>query len=228
MFKIGDTVVCKDSRGRDDYITEGSIYVVNYFDNYDELLAIKDNTGNTKLFFSNRFELVERKEQQEPMVTIPESEYHSLIEEINMLQELIAELSAPVDTAQEQQAYTYQQMQKVLVNHPSFKELSDGSHCEELVGTIKLLQDAYDTNVNLNMKYPEQFKPVSEYTLEDWKEAYDNDWVFECRNGDFTKIVGINEGETAYPVESTEAWLRLDGNESWSELSTNDIVKRIK
>lgn len=88
------------------------------------------------------------REQQDPVVTIPQSEYDNLVEEINMLQELIAELSAPqpVDTAQEQQAqaYTYQQMQKVLVNHPSFKELSDGSHCEELVGTIVRLQSAYD------------------------------------------------------------------------------------
>lgn len=227
MFKIGDEVVCKDSRGREDYITEGSIYVVNYVNTYDELLTVVDDTGKSQEFFIDRFKLAEK--QQDPMVSIPQSEYDDLIEQINMLQELIAELSGPqpVDTAQEQQAYTYQQMQKVLVGHPSFKELSDGSHCEELVGTIRLLQDAYDELNNDKEFKLELFKPVSEYTMDDWKDAYDNDWVFECRNGDFTKIIGLDYGDTNWPVESQHTWLRLDGTE-YNSGSSTDIIRRIK
>lgn len=82
----------------------------------------------------------------QPMVTITEEEYHSLIEEINMLQELIAELSAPVDTAQEQQAWTYRELQKLLRNHHSFQD-ADGentTHAQELCDTVRVLQAAYD------------------------------------------------------------------------------------
>lgn len=94
--------------------------------------------------------VVIESEKQDPLVTISQAEYDNLIEEINMLQELITELSAPVDTAQEQQAETYRELQKLLTNHHSFQDANGGNttHCEELCDTVLVLQSAYDRVYN--------------------------------------------------------------------------------
>lgn len=122
--------------------------------------------------------IVVGSEQQDPLVTIPQSEYDNLIDEINMLQELVAELSK--------------------------------------------------TNVNLATDYPEQFKPISEYTLADWELAREEDWVFECHNGSKVRIMETytNGG---YVLRGDDCLTRtIDGHWCAGETDGDDIVKRIK
>lgn len=92
-----------------------------------------------------------------PLVTISQIEYDNLVEEVNLLQELLAEAN-----------------QKII-----------------------LLES---TNVNLNMEYPEQFKPVSEYTLADWDLAMNEGWVFEQNNGFHVTVNSVCYDED-FPIE---------------------------
>lgn len=107
------------------------------------------------------------------LVQIEQEEYDNLIEQINMLQELVAELS---------------------------KE-----------------------------KESEAFKPISEYTIDDWQQALKEGWVFCQRNGDLTNIMSVDSDPlTEYPVESESCWLRLNGQELFGGKYNLDIVARIK
>lgn len=174
---------------------------------------------------------------EDPLVTIPESEYHSLIEEVNMLQELVKELSAPHDTALEQQAETYRALNETLTRHESFQEGEDGvftSRCEELLNTIDFLHEVYDdwkTNdyrAAVASAGSDAFKPISEYTLEDWKQALDEEWEFECRDGHTVKIDYINYGED-YPIVGDDYWYRnIAGVWYVGDTDSDDIVKRIR
>ena len=105
------------------------------------------------------------------LVQIEQEEYDNLIEEINMLQELVAELS---------------------------KE-----------------------------KEREAFKPISEYTIEDWQQAVREGWVF------------MTEGQGPVTVSNVEKGVQLKGGEkgSWwvnmpSGIDTDGegytVVERIK
>lgn len=174
---------------------------------------------------------------KDPLVTIPESEYHSLIEEVNMLQELVKELSAPQDTALEQQAETYRALNETLTRHESFQEGEDGvftSRCEELLNTIDFLHEVYDdwkTNdyrAAVASAGSDAFKPIGEYTLEDWQQAIDEDWKFKCRDGYPVQVVEVNR-TFKYPVECTDGLCRdIKGFWCSDKVDEDDIVKRIR
>lgn len=127
--------------------------VYNVVGQNDTTYGILSSKGNLHLYDKNKLHdlimagivVLVGQPLTQPMVTITEEEYHSLIEEINMLQELIAELSS-VDTAREQQAETYQELQKLLTNHHSFQDANGESttHAQELCDTVLVLQAAYD------------------------------------------------------------------------------------
>jgi hypothetical protein len=175
---------------------------------------------------------ISEKQPKSPMVTISEEEYHSLIEEINMLQELIVELSS-VNTVQEQQAETYQELQKLLRNHHSFQD-ADGkntTHAEELISTVKVLQSAYDRLASTPAKQEvitSGFKPISEYTLADWELACEQDWIFKCRNGCNIRIMEtFTNGD--YVVRGDDNLTRtIDGHWIAGDTDGADIVKRVK
>lgn len=173
----------------------------------------------------------------DPLVTIRQSEYDDLISEINALQDLVKELSAPQDTALEQQAETYRALNETLTRHESFQEGEDGvstTRCEELLNTIDFLHEVYDdwkTNdyrAAVASAGSDAFKPISEYTLEDWQQAIDEDWEFECRDGHTVKIYCINYGED-YPIVGDDDWCRnIEGVWYVGDTDLDDIIKRIR
>lgn len=126
--------------------------VYNVVADNDTTYGILSSKGNLHLYDKNKLHdlimagivVLVGQPLTQPMVTITEEEYHSLIEEINMLQELVTELSSPVDTAQEQQAETYRALQELLTNHPSFQGYKPATHAQELCNTVRVLQAAYD------------------------------------------------------------------------------------
>lgn len=125
---------------------------------------------------TNDWNIVSESTQTDPLVTIKQSEYDDLISEINALQELVKELSAPQDTT-----------------------------CDNT------------------------FKPISEYTLEDWKQACVEDWEFECRDGDVVQIINVDEEDVTYPVKGTDNyWRDVKGFWYTGRTDSGDIVKRIR
>lgn len=151
-----------------------------------------------------------------------------------MLQELVAELSAPQDkSAQEQQAETYRALQMLLVAHPSFQDDAgeNTTHLEELVNTVMELQAAWDRLASTPKKEVTDntgFKPISEYTLADWEQACKEDWVFECRNGDSIRIVYMYPN-SVYALRGDDDLTRtVNGYWIAGENDDDDIVKRIK
>lgn len=236
MFKVGDKVACIADI---DNLSYGKVYTVLGTERLLEdrlLLAVMDDMNEKRWYYTTRFTSAIIK-NPDPQVTIPESEYHSLIEEVNMLQELVKELSAPQDTALEQQAETYLALNDTLTRHESFQEGEDGvstTRCEELLNTIDFLHEVYDdwkTNdyqAAVASAGSDAFKPISEYTLEDWQQAIDEDWKFECRDGHTVKIDCINYGED-YPIVGDDGWYRnIAGAWYVNCVDQDDIVKRIR
>lgn len=186
---------------------------------------------------TNVWNIVSESTQTDPLVTIKQSEYDDLISEINALQELVKELSAPQDTALEQQARTYRVLNDKLISHESFQEGEDGefiSRCEELLNTVDFLHEIYaewktnDYQASVTSAGSDAFKPIIEYTLEDWKQACDEDWEFECRNGYPVQVVEVNRALN-YPVECTDGLCRdIKGFWCSDRVDEDDIVKRIQ
>ena len=74
------------------------------------------------------------------------------------------------------------------------------------------------------------FKPVSQYTLEDWQQAIDNEWVFKCRGGSIVAIVTINQGESCRPILCSAGWYH-NINGMWNEdvgQDGSDIIERVR
>lgn len=143
MFEVGDKVVCIADI---DNLSYGQVYQVLNTDMWDDRAVVQviDDVDEECWYYVTRFASVIIK-NPDPMVTIPESEYHSLIEEVNMLQELVAELSSPKDADQVKQAETYRELQMLLVAHPSFQDgAGENTIHEELVNTVMELQSAWD------------------------------------------------------------------------------------
>lgn len=176
MFKVGDKVYLREDSewniGDDSNPLNviGTVvkltpdYVLNYYVRWDN--GIRNQYDAKDLVLVSDLKI-------DPLVTILQSEYDDLIEQINMLQELVSEL---------------------------YKE-----------------------------KESEAFRPISEYTIDDWKQAKDEIWVFRQRNGDLTTILTVvDDDNTDWPVEINHRWFMLDGYEYSDDLSKYDIVERIK
>ena len=174
MFKVGDKVVCVDNTDNEGIITLGQTYTIEYIN--DNICNIEERPEYD--WFLTRFQLAL---DIDPLVEIRQSEYTALIEEINLLQELLAEAN------------------------------------EKLAGL-----ESKEFKLS-------EFKPISEYTFEDWEQAAYNNWMFEQRNGDVVTVNGLDDvNETTYPVDTDNAWLTLSGREYLNVQSAFDILRRIK
>lgn len=159
------------------------------------------------------------------VVEITQAEYNSLIDEINMLRELVAEITLETDyTALGQQASTYRALNEKMSNHPSYKQGNGWSTREgELLEQLDVLFEAYDNVVYVEK---EQFKPVSEMTLEDWQQALEEGWEFEDNYGAVNTVdETTDDGEIYFSSFCYAFW--LDGKHS-IDPKNNFIVKRIK
>lgn len=167
MFKVWDKVVCVNAADSGDSLVSGKTYTIG--DVQEEYVVLEEDE-NGYAWMASRFQLVS---EVDPLVEIRQSAYDELIEEINLLQELLAEAN--------------QKLAKL------------------------------------------DFKPVKEYTLEDWEQAVYNNWMFEQRNGDLVTVNALDDAdETTYPVDTDNAWLTLSGREYLNTQSEFDILRRIK
>lgn len=174
MFKVGDKVVCVNNTDNEGIITLGKTYTIAYVNDDDGICNIKELPAYD--WFLTRFQLVS---EVDPLVEIRQSEYTALIEEINLLQELLAEANI------------------------------------KLAGL--------------------QFKPVTEYTLEDWQQARDKKWVFELYNGTEVFVQGIMDefNDSSHPVELStmfnklhECTVTVEGFMWYDEPKNDKSVKR--
>lgn len=96
----------------------------------------------------------------DPLVEIRQSEYTALIEEINLLQELLAEANAR----------------------------------------------------NQSIPEPTVFKPIDEYTMEDWEQARDEKWVFELYDGNYLSVHNVYfDVDEHYPVVTSAGSFTIGG-----------------
>lgn len=93
MFKVGDKVVCVDNTENEGILTLGKTYTVAEANNNIGVCRLKEIPSYD--WFLARFklesEIMNNTTPTEIMVEIRQSEYDELIEEINLLQELLAE-----------------------------------------------------------------------------------------------------------------------------------------
>jgi hypothetical protein len=168
--------------------------------------------------------------EQDPDVVIKQSDYDSLVDEINMLRELVAEITLETDyTALGQQASTYRALNEKMTKHPSYKQGDGWSTREsELLEQLDVLFEAYD-----NVVYTEKeqtFKPISAMTLEDWQQAMEEGWVFETRYGDVISSTATGSLSDAYPVRCSNGLAYTIRGYFWDSGKEHDadIIKRIK
>lgn len=107
------------------------------------------------------------------------------------------------------------------------------SEYDELIEEINLLQELLSEANARNHSIPEPtvFKPIAEYTMEDWSQALRNDWEFECRGGHIVTIQELDEhANDSRPVLCSVGWYH-NLNGMWDEstgVDNDDIIKRIK
>ena len=183
MFKAFDKVVCVEAAQlRGESLVLGKTYVLA--DVQEEYVVLEGCEESYYCYYwmDSRFKLESEimdnttPTELDPLVEIRQSEYDELIEEINLLQELLAE-----------------------------------------------------ANQKLAKLEPTEFKPVVQYTMEDWEQAVYNKWMFEQRNGNIVTVNALDDAEeTTYPVDTDNAWLTIRGREYLNVQSAFDIVRRIK
>jgi hypothetical protein len=131
-------------------------------------------------------------EEQDPEVTIRQSEVDAYIDEINMLRELVAEITLQSDfNSLEQQAEAFRVLNDKMLSHQSYKQGDGGStRIGELSKQLDVLFAAYDS---LAGKQKEQtFKPISEMTLADWQQAMEEGAVFEYHDGSILTLSEVS------------------------------------
>lgn len=163
-------------------------------------------------------------------VLIDQNYYDSLVDEINMLRELVAEITAETDyTALGQQASTYRALNEKMTKHQSYKQGDGRSTREgELLEQLDVLFEAYDNVVYVEKE--QAFKLVSEMTLEDWQQALEEGWEFETREGDVISVIDISVNKSSYPVKCDNSLLYTIRGYFWDSGKEYeaDIIKRIK
>jgi hypothetical protein len=131
--------------------------------------------------------------QSDAFVRITQEEYDSLIDEINMLRELVAEITLETDyTALGQQASTYRALNEKMLKHHSYKKGDGGSTREgELLDQLDTLFAAYDSLAGKQKE--QQFRPISEMTLEDWQQAMEEGWEFLDNYGYVNTVTKVTD-----------------------------------
>jgi hypothetical protein len=147
-FKVGDRVLRKFPEFDYMYMEAGKVYTVTevFGPEDDEHLYVD---GKSHFWDADYFELyVEPEEEHSP------SELEEAYARIDSLEELVTELSQELreetkfKVSLTQQANTYSKMVNALYRHRSFQFKNGSTYCEELLATIKLLQDSYDNKEN--------------------------------------------------------------------------------
>ena len=109
---------------------------------------------------------------------------------------------------------------------------------EELEAHVETLEEALEKvtkelielreKVNSGEFNSKEFKPISEMTMEDWRQALDEQWEFVAGKGITLSVTRIEEDQFIFPLRMSDGctyringWY-FNGNEAF------DIIKRIK
>lgn len=194
-----------------------------YFSYTKEIILEHIRLGNWQMLTAN-------KKEQDPEVTLRQSEVDAYIDEINMLRELVAEITLQSDfNSLEQQAEAFRILNDKMLGHQSYKQGDGGStRIGELSKQLDVLFAAYDS---LAGKQKEQtFKPISEMTLEDWQQAMEEGWEFKTRDDDVISVIALEINNTSYPVRCDNGYAYTTRGYFWDSGKEYeaDIMKRIK
>jgi hypothetical protein len=191
-YEVGDTFVYNDPKGENNgTFRNGSVVKLLTNDGSDCplfslyigecLIQVGRDDDNNPTAYAAWDKLTKHSktlsvEKQDPEVVIKQSDYDSLVDEINMLRELVAELTA--------------------------------------------------------VKEEQQFKPISEMTLEDWQQALEEGWKFSTHYmGDVTVYDVDSQPADLIPILVENAvgntwYIGIDGTDIDSEGWT--VVQRVK
>jgi len=224
------------------FTVSGNTYnVVMLGDGYPEVTNLRTGWSTTiykeaDIFFrikGGTWKIVdETSEEQGPKVAITQDEYDSLIDEINMLRDLVAEITLETDyTALGQQASTYRSLNEKMMKHQSYKRGDGGSTREgELLEQLDTLFAAYDSLASGTSNTT--FKPISEMTLEDWQQAENERWVFQTEHRGLLTVCDVD----CHPQDSIPILLEAVNGQTWyvgkdgtdSDNKGWTVVKRVK
>lgn len=179
-----------------------TIYTVSLREDDKVTLSwVKDNEQHSTVYCKSTVEMYitsghwevvnEHNKEQDPKVAIRQSEVDAYIDEINMLRELVAEITLQSDfNSLEQQAEAFRVLNDKMLSHQSYKQGDGGStRIGELSKQLDVLFAAYDS---LAGKQKEQtFKPISEMILEDWQQAMEEGWEFLDNYGDVNNVTEV-------------------------------------
>jgi hypothetical protein len=165
---------------------------ISWYNDEGELRTRMYNLADVAENVARNIWRIEKPDQTDPDVTIKQSEVDAYVDEINMLRELVAEITLEADVnSLEQQAEAFRVLNDKMLSHQSYKQGDGGStRIGELSKQLDTLFAAYDS---LAGKQKEQtFKPISEMTLEDWQQALEEGAVFEYHDGSTLTVLEVN------------------------------------
>jgi hypothetical protein len=196
MLKKGD-VVKRCSGGPEwfdnpaDNMFEGQYYTIRERDSGGVRLEGCEGYYNESFFtlefrpcektLSSQTTVATKPECVEPtqgLVEITQEEYDSLIDEINMLRELLAEAYKPT------------------------------------------------ANVDSTAETVPTFKPISEMTMEDWKQAQEEEWVFETETRGSATVCEVDCDAIRLEASLSHWWVSVTGYDDDEYGYT--VIKRIK
>lgn len=223
------------------FTVAGNTYSVVMLDaGYPEVTNLRTgwssiNFSESEIIFkikSGNWKVVDEVTEQDPEVTIRQSEVDAYIDEINMLRELVAEITLETDyTALGQQASTYRALNEKMLKHQSYKQGDGGSTREgELLEQLDTLFAAYDSLASGASNTT--FKPISEMTLEDWQQAENERWVFQTEHRGLLTVCDVD----CHPQDSIPILLEAVNGQTWyvgkdgtdSDNKGWTVVKRVK
>lgn len=147
MFNVGDKVVCIDNTDNEGIITLGKTYTIAYVNAGVTCCSIEEAPAYD--WFVTRFQLESEimnnttPTELDPLVEIHQSEYSALIEEVNLLQELLAEANQKLARLESKEAkpvseYTAEDWEQAKDEKWVF-ELNDGTEV-----FVKGIMDEFD------------------------------------------------------------------------------------
>lgn len=211
-FKVGDKVICID---RDDLGSDplelGKVYEV--ISTHEFYISIDIGDGEVLQYYPRRFELAEQSVQECPYDAIDELEA-----QVENLEELVSD-----------QAHQINQLTEALDYFTRLTHYFSTEGVGKLPNT-KLGGSVVDAILDyFKGDFEKQFKPVREYTLEDWEQAIANDWVFETRCGEKVTIDLIDGEECNRPILCSIGWYH-NINGMWNDTTgedADDIIRRV-
>lgn len=185
-------------------------------------IGLRPECGTITLFTSNNYDFEESRKL--PLSVIGQTECpYTLIDELEAQVENLEELVSD-------QAHQINQLTEALDNFTRLTHYFSTEGASKLPNA-KLGDSVVDAILNyFKGDFEKQFKPVREYTLEDWEQAIANDWVFETRCGEKVTIDLINGEECNRPILCSAGWYHhINGmwNDITGEDADDDIIRRV-